>query len=232
MKGWLKVLIWLGLGGGIGFFGGIQVGRRIERKMQEDAQDTGDTYEGISQEEADRAMAVYRGDEDGDEAGVVRTWLTPNSDEKATSWVERMDAERYPKTDVEIHEGRKVPDIPVLHPQDMVGVPISEEEWNENPENYERKTLIFYGLDEVVYDEKEAKVIENPDSLLGPGCIFGFHGDPNNPVETLYFQNSTMGTLYRLDYVDDAFCDVYGTEGPEDDWPEPDEYDVSEEDNE
>ena len=76
----------------------------------------------------------------------------------------------------------------------------------------------------MLYNERTQSVIEDPDQVIGIGTLFGFGGDPNNPVNTLYVKNDTFGTLFRIDRIDAAFCDITdGVYPPEKDDPEEEE---------
>lgn len=70
MKAWMKVLMWFGLGAGIGFFAGWQVGERQNARMEEEeaeqpAED--EPAEETYQVTVDDVLDTYRGDIDGDE---------------------------------------------------------------------------------------------------------------------------------------------------------------------
>lgn len=213
MKFWAKALIWFGLGGGIGFFAGYGLGTRSKARRSlseaEDEEEYVEEPEGPS-EAVERAFTTYRGDEDGDK-------------DLPDGW------ENDPLTLDEVDEVGTVPaDIPQLHPQDMEPRPISKEEFNDEfgyEPDYERKLLSYYEGDEVLYDEERAEIIEVPDEVLGIGALLGFGGDPNNPAESIYIQNDTMGTLYEVDLVHGAFYgEVETPESPDEvDWGDGDE---------
>ena len=221
MKDWMKALIWLGLGFGIGGFGGVQIGRRMEQKankkyLQERAEE--------SRRYLDQAMATYRGeDTDGDTSvdlpKETEEWYNmevkpsePREEKSVMDYslehmIKEMDAKqiRYPQVNF---------NVPQLHPEDMTGEPITEEEFNRNDYGFDIRDLVFYGMDEKVYDETKDEIIERPEQLLGVGWDVGM-GDPRNPVQIAYFQNKTLGEIYRVDYVDAAYCDIYSGAHPE-----------------
>lgn len=194
MKPWMKILIWLGLGGGIGFFAGYQVGTRSrEPEMAQEPVD-GPVVERV-RDEAEEALKAYRGaDEDSDR------WVD--------DCLEIDDLGTAPVVETVTANGgvKVVPvDIPQLHPQDMVPVPITEEEFNLNEKELDILCLDYYERDEVLYDPEHEEVITVPEQLLGYGWNYRFGGDPNNPVDVIYIQNETMGAIYRVELVDAAF---------------------------
>lgn len=226
MKAWMKVLMWLGLGAGVGFFAGMQVGQRQERKA-EAARLNADilrkrsemTAEEACQRVADAAdacadaLTAYRG---GDISAAEDTDRIPGK--TAT------DEDDIPPMPTE--EDIQIPDIPVLHPTQLVPIIISESEYEANEWEYDKEKLVYYAGDDVLYNSATQSIIENPNDVLGIGTLIaGFGGDPKHPVDVIYVKNETYGTLFRVEQVDDAFCDaVDGTAGPEDDDPEEDEF--------
>ena len=205
MKPWMKILVWFGLGAGLGFFAGQQVGKKQgEKEYEQSLVENTEAYE-RAEAEANEALDGYSGD----------------SDEVYTeeSYAESDDPEMPTEEDIAID-----PDIPQLHPEHLVPEIIGEEEYNLNIWQYDLETLLFYEMDEVLFNERTQSIIENPDDVIGIGTLFEFGGDPNNPVDTIYVKNDTFGTLFRIDRIDAAFCDaVDGTCGPDDDDEETDE---------
>ena len=197
MKVLMKILMWFGLGTGLGYFIGDKVGFRRGSRFGS-LRDRDEYVETLCKEERKEEPIQAMDEYRGEEEPEM-----PTEDE------------------ITIDE-----DIPQLHPQHLVPEIIGEEEYNANIWGYDLENLIFYELDEVLYNETTQKPEENPDQLIGVGTLYEFGGDPNNPVETIYVKNETFGTLYRIDRVDAAFCDaVDGTCGPEEDEPEEEEED-------
>lgn len=202
MKPWMKIIMWLGLGFGIGFFAGEQVGEhRAEKEKPEQPEVSAELYVGPARD----AMEEYRGgDTDGDE---VLTGYVPGF-EPADD-----DPDMPTEEDIQID-----PEIPQLHPQHLVPEIIGEEEYNANIWNYDLENLLFYEMDEVLYNETTQTIIENPEDVIGHGTLFEFGGDPNNPVDTIFVKNDTYGVLFRIDRIDAAFCDaVDGSFPPDED---------------
>lgn len=214
MKDWMKALIWLGLGLGIGGFGGVQIGRKMEQKatnkyLQERAEkNRKDWY---------KIMNTYRGeDTDGDTSvdlpKETEEWY--DMEVKPSEPKEEKSTMDYSLEHLigQVQNGKV--NIPQLHPEDMTGEPITEEEFNRNDYGFDIRDLVFYGMDEKVYDETKDEIIERPEQLLGVGWDVGM-GDPRHPVQIAYFQNKTLGEIYRVDYVDAAYCDIYSGAHPE-----------------
>lgn len=70
MKAWMKVLMWFGLGAGIGFFAGWQVGERQNTRMEEEEAEQpakDEPEEEAYQVTVDDMLGTYRGDINGDE---------------------------------------------------------------------------------------------------------------------------------------------------------------------
>lgn len=235
MKAWMKVLMWLGLGAGVGFFAGMQVGQRQERKA-EAARLNADILRKRSEMTAKAAENVYEACEafqrasDAVDACVYALNAYRGGDISAAEGTDRIpektatDEDDIPPMPTE--EDIQIPDIPVLHPTQLVPVIISESEYEANEWEYDKEKLVYYAGDDVLYNSATQSIIENPNDVLGIGTLIaGFGGDPKNPVDVIYVKNETYGTLFRVEQVDDAFCDaVDGTAGPEDDDPEEDEF--------
>lgn len=187
LKPWMKVLCWLGLGLGTGFFAGYQVGCRMERKGFE--QNIGDSSERTLPDDyynqAKEALQEYAGDTDVDEQDIpVEVDLgDPNLGQKLTIDEENVSGIPYP---------------------------ITEEEFNRNEYGYEIKTLDYYEGDEVLHDPEHDVVLtdQERDNMLGANALNGFGGDPNNPTEVLYICNEMNGTLYYVALLHGDFNDT------------------------
>ena len=197
VKPWVKAAGWLILGGGVGFFAGYQVGAWASSKGPKNANKGHSYVDGTAEQDnaAQEIMSEYSGWEPvGDNAIDGEELLAdPNLAEKLA--ITDTDVETVPD------------DIPQLHPQHMVPVPISEEEWNENRDDLDKVDLIFYEYDEVLYCPDTQDIIVDADALLGFGATFRFYGDPNNPTDVIYIQNETMGAMYRIRLEHAAYSD-------------------------
>lgn len=212
MKPWMKAVMWALFGGGFGFFIGQQVGKKqgyveYERRIAEENDNMRDAQEVTDDLQQRFDDVVYAMKE---YAGIVEEQPETATDD---------DPDMPTEADIAID-----PDIPQLHPQHLVPEIIGEEEYNINIWQYDLENLLFYEMDEVLYNETTQSIIENPDDVIGIGTLFEFGGDPNNPVESIFVKNDTFGTLFRIDRLDAAFCDaVDGSCPPEDDAPDEEE---------
>lgn len=193
LKPWMKVLCWLGLGLGTGFFAGYQVGCRMERKGFE--QNAGDSSERTlpddyyndreTERQAKEALREYAGDTDGNDQDIpVEVDLSdPNLSRELAIDEENVSGLPYP---------------------------ITEEEFNQNEYGYEIKTLDYYEGDEVLHDPEHDVVLtdQERDNMLGANALNGFGGDPNNPTEVLYICNEMNGTLYYVELLHGDFNDT------------------------
>ena len=213
MKSWMKALLWLGFGGGVGFFVGYNVGSKhgdeIEEKKSKLRPNNVDesVVHIVREEEAQNAMDGYRGMVAVEDVDLPEGWendpLTVNCD---------ISEETAQSTESEVDTS--------------IPYPITEEEFNFNDNGYDIKCLDYYEEDEVVYDPEFEEIVCNSDDILGTGWCSGFYGDPNNPTEVIYIQNNVYGTLYRVELVHAAFNEVVpGSIPPDDDDPDPCEED-------
>lgn len=222
MKPWMKYALWFFIGGGIGFFAGLNRGL----KGADEAFEAGRQFEKSEsqlkevcekEKEALKALREYAAVNEA----ASKALDEPATDEKPLFTMNYDEDPEMPMEEPVIDEE----DIPQLHPEDLKPEIINEDEFNINYWHYDLENLLFYSMDEVLYNERTQSVIENPDQVVGIGTLFGFGGDPNNPIHTLYVKNDTFGTLFRIDWLDAAFCDaVEGLCPPEDDDPEEEDF--------
>lgn len=216
LKPWMKILLWFGMGSGIGFFAGYQVGYTARKKSEEPAHQG---WEDIlpdedGKEEAAEALNEYTG-YDGD------------TDSDVTVDIDLSDAEAL----------HKQLDVNIVDPVPLVShepYPITEDEFNYNENGYEIKCLDYYEGDEVLYNPEDDDIVLDVDRILGENALLGFGGDPNNPVEVLYIQNDDRGAIYRVELVHESFNDTteYATAPQEDPGDELEDHDEQDDDNE
>ena len=189
MKAWMKILMWFGLGGGIGFFAGYQIGARTREKEEPAINE-------MPEEDFDyqynSELVKYRGgDYDGDDVVVV----------------EDDDAE-MPEEIPEIPEPF-ADEIPQMHPQDLIPVQITESEYYANPDNFEQAEMLYYEDDQVLVSKdtptKPIKTKQEMDEIIGIGMIFNFYPANKEPIDTIFVKNETMGVLFRIDRLDEAY---------------------------
>ena len=218
MKAWMKVLVWLGLGGGIGFFAGYQAGKagcekEFDAAVQEAAdefrekhrQEWNEHFERLGQQTdnlrdsfdslavaAKEAADAYRGDDE-------TLWsFTPSEDPE------------MPEEPPVIGDEAEIEDIPELHPQHMTQRQVTEEYFYSNPNNFDQEDLLYYEGDDTLYNKDTRKAIDKKDEIdevLGIGMLTNFHMKGAD-LGTIFVENPTMGMLFRIDRVEDAFGDI------------------------
>lgn len=184
MKAWMKVMLWLGLGGGIGFFAGWQARDRMGERQEARTNTDKAEEEEEGWEEYEVAIHKYRADtgdisDDGEDHGIPETV-----------------------------------EIPQMHPTHIAPVQITEEEFNYNEDGYDIHHLIWYVGDEVLYDETDEKVIPEIENEVGYGMIDALYGDPTRENGPVYAKNDTFGRIYRIDKSPEAFCEAVDGTAP------------------
>lgn len=188
MKTWMKVLMWVGLGGGFGFFAGWQMCDRANRRMRE-------------RQEAEDACAV---DEEAEKAYLRRDYDNALNVYRA----ETGDIAEWTEDELGIH-------IPQLHPTHVAPYQITEEEANWNEPGYDLHTLTWYEGDEVLYDETSEEVIAEPENAIGFGMIDALYGDPTERKrEPIYIRADTFGRIYKLVKSPEAFFEAVDGTAP------------------
>ena len=227
MKAWMKVLVWLGLGGGIGFFAGYQIGlERGNRRVDEIQMNEWAAYEGgynqalrdngviktsETWEDARTALEKYRGETGSppDEEAAVDIQPETEDDETLWSFTPSEDPE-MPEEPPVIGDEAEIEDIPELHPQHMTQRQVTEEYFYNNPNNFDQEDLLYYEGDGTLYNKDTRKAIDKKDEIdevLGIGMLTNFHMKGAD-LETIFVENPTMGMLFRIDRVEDAFGDI------------------------
>lgn len=219
LKPWMQALLWLGLGGGIGFFAGIRRGYNNGFDAGLEAM-----REASEPVEADPDAPQAGTDEKhGDIPGVERHTFYTSDEEALLAAGSKMIAEALKEYNPLLAAGQdedpdmpmdvpEMPDdglgedydtiidpqtvIPDAHPQNLVPHPITEFEFNENKNGYDIVDLIYYADDDAVYDPEYDEEMTQPDQLLGYGWFARF----SPTVDTIYIENDTMGNIYRVVY--------------------------------
>lgn len=233
MKPVLRALVWLGLGGGIGFFAGWQFGEKRKTKETADAVEnarfeTKELYLKLMKEDAEAyekeksemraqyeaavdAVRSYKGyDVDVDSATTVAIPVIVPEEEPEMP----MDEPEMPDDVLDEDEDEdEEEEIPQLHPQDILPHAISKGEFLQNEGNYDVVDLDYYTDDNVIFDPRAEEKWTHPEQLLGIGWNLRFynaHGQPR--VTEVYIQNDTMETLYKITRIDDSFAELYEEE--------------------
>lgn len=220
MKAWMKVLVWLGLGGGIGFFAGYQIGSKTTRdsaaklitesdealyeaNRRIEELENGMNSVSSAAKEAAGAIAQYAGANGSDISS------NEEDDEALWSFTPSEDPE-MPEEPPVIGDEAEIEDIPELHPQHMTQRQVTEEYFYNNPNNFDQEDLLYYEGDGTLYNKDTRKAIDKKDEIdevLGIGMLTNFHMKGAD-LETIFVENPTMGMLFRIDRVEDAFGDI------------------------
>ena len=229
MKMWMKVLVWLGLGGGIGFFAGYGIGYS---KGQKDTMNEADRMVDEAEKKAwllmqkpnmkkeDEAIDVhvvhpdmndisemmgkyFPQDEDKEEEDEDENFDIPDDDELFEADTDDEEEESGEDTDED--------EIPQFHPEDIRPVPVTEDEYNRNEKDYDLVELDYYFGDDVLFDPGREEIWTNGYQLLGIGwsTIFG----KNKPE--IWIRNDTMETYYKITRHNENFHDLYDEEDEE-----------------
>lgn len=230
MKLWMKALIWLGLGGGIGFFAGYQVGAHVKEEVLDDlnerlnnAEKRNDLIEGnyavqIEQAEKSSESEILRLKEQlriaNEAVGAMRqykgidTEQLPFRDEEEDPEMP-MDEPEMP--DDPLEEDGEDEEIQQPHPEDFRPYGITRGEYLANERGYGLKELDYYTDDAVIFDPKEEEKWTHPEQLLGIGWKARFIST-GTPVSEVYIQNDTMGMLYKITRIEGSFAELYEEE--------------------
>ena len=233
MKMWMKALVWLGLGGGIGFFAGYQVGCR---KADKDLQDIQGLVEKIDsdQDEIDILIKKHKAEmsemrRQYEEAlDAQREYLGGKDDEIISEGQMEMDLEEDPEEDVDVmdevpempedilpdsgdYDGDDVIEAEPFHPEDLRPFAISASEYRQNAHGYDTVELDYYTEDCVIFDPLREEKWTHPEQLLGLGWKAMFISS-GKPVTEAYVQNDTMEILYKITRIEDSFERLYEEE--------------------
>lgn len=218
MKAWMKALMWFGLGGGIGFFAGFQIGNKGRMQGKFSEYEESPVYENEFKAEAEDAFGIYRGDtseEDLDEDGYPNE--SPSEDDEDEDDDSALHEPPPPIDDLD--------EIPQLHPQDLTPEPIDEYNYYTNPWGFYKEQLYYYEVDKVLYNQDTHEAIQNPnkiDQLLGVGMLFNFYKSDGEVLDAIFVKNDTLGMIFRIDRIDASYADeIVGADAP--DYQEEDE---------
>ena len=224
MKMWMKALVWLGLGGGIGFFAGYQVGCRKAEKDLQDIQELVDRINS-NQDEMDLLINKHKAEmaemrhQFEDALDAQREYLGGKDDEIISEGQVEMDLEEDPEEDVmaEVPEmpedilPEEAEEIQPFHPEDLRPFAITAAEYRQNPHGYDLIELDYYTEDCVIFDPLREEKWTHPEQLLGLGWKAMFIST-GKPVREAYVQNDTMENLYKITRIDDSFERLYEEE--------------------
>ena len=229
MKLWMKALVWLGLGGGIGFFAGYRVGLKFgyDQKTEEDCPADAQKIESKYQTEISALKEKHRVEMETartqfkEAMAAQRQYFGEKDDETISEGQMEMDIDEDADDDV-MNEEPEMPEdvldeIEQLHPQDILPYGISASEYEEDESGYDKIELDYYTEDSVIFDPRREEKWTRPEQLLGIGWKTRFispgqtqHGD--KPIREVFIKNDTMECLYKITRIDDSFERLYEEE--------------------
>ena len=241
LKAWMQALVWLGLGGGIGFFAGYRLGNAKSADEMEtldnrigNAEKRNELIEQnykaqIQSIERQKESEILRLNEKhrieleevrkmGEEAlDAQREYLGAKDDETVSIGQIEMDLRQDVDEDDDLmHEPPEMPDkeeeIPQLHPEDLRPFGITRAEYMANEKGYDQIELDYYTEDTVIFDPDREEKWTHPEQLLGLGWKAMFISTGDKPVREAYVQNDTMEVLYKITRIDDSFERLYEEE--------------------
>lgn len=231
MKLWMKALIWLGLGGGIGFFAGYRVGAHVKEEELESINERLDCAEKRNDMIEQNYAAQIEHDENSRESEIQRLeekLRIANDAFEALQKYKGLDTEQLPFKEEEedpempmeepempedpLEETEDEEEIQQPHPEDFRPYGITRSEYLMNEKGYDRIELDYYTEDAVIFDPKEEKKWVHPEQLLGIGWKARFIGSGDRPLTETYIQNDSMGEVYKITRIEGSFEELYEEE--------------------
>ena len=225
MKPWMKILMWFGLGATVGFFAGQQAGYNKAKDEDEaiinDAYERGKddgyncTFEGSMKQLNEQVAQAKNSLRQFSEAyGYSEDPGVPIDEEDAEMPMEPP--EMPDECDEETTE-INTEELP-FHPT-MLAPEIVTEEQFASRDDLNEELLLWYQLDDVLYDCSDQKPMgpEDQATSIGVGTLNEFFAGPEVKDE-IYVINETYASKFRIQRIEDAFMDaVDGTAGPDED---------------
>ena len=238
MKPWMRALVWLGLGGGIGFFSGYRIGAHVKEEELDGLNERLDNAEKRNDLIEHNYAVQNEYSENSSESEILRLKEELRTAKEALSAFREYKGEdtedlpfETPEKEEEDPEMPEVPEMPddlesedngdtdgdeeiqPFHPEDLRPFGISSSEYIRNEKGYDKVQLDFYTEDGVIFDPEREERWTHPEQLLGIGWRARFiSNDERVPVREAYIQNDTMGTLYKITRIDDSFERLYEEE--------------------
>jgi hypothetical protein len=224
MKLWMKALVWLGLGGGIGFFAGYRVGLKFgyDQKTEEDCSADAQEIESKYQTEISELKEKHRVEMETartqfkEAMAAQRKYFGEKDDETISEGQMEMDIDEDADDDV-MNEEPEMPEdvldeIEQLHPQDILPYGISASEYEADESGYDKIELDYYTEDGVIFDPRREEKWTRPEQLLGIGWKTRFISSGDKPIREVFIKNDTMECLYKITRIDDSFERLYEEE--------------------
>lgn len=197
MKGILKFLLGLGLGGGLGFFGGMAYEQHKKMKKTTEVERIRVSRIRMPSKNINGAMTETgkalkkKCDDILNENGYAKTVEAPDMDQMS---------EEMNKAFAEL-EGPGDAETPFC---------ITEQEYSINMHDYAQDLLYFYTVDEIVTDAED-ELVEDPEELIGDEIMRMLHEGKNHD-STIFVQNDDLRTLYQISIVVASYENIHGIE--------------------
>lgn len=221
---WMKALVWLGLGGGIGFFAGFRIGYNKDKseicadagkQITEKENRIEDRYRYELEQKEQEIQAIKRAAQEALKAqreyfGAKDDEILDDADDSVMEEIPAMPDDPFPEDGDT--DGDKEEEIQQLHPEDLRPYEIEREEYEENPKGYDRIELDYYTEDCVIFDPSREEKWTHPEQLLGIGWKERFYAGHKVPLREVYIRNDTMEILYKITRIEDSFERLYEEE--------------------
>ena len=207
MKAGIKILLWSLVSGGIGIFAGWTAGGRKIAKIGEELEEARAKVQELTDIAVTLAYAVKK------EAPPIK----PTVSDITSTYLGKPATDEDPDMPEEKPE---IGDEDIVESSPTIEF-ISEEEYYDNPENYQQEELIWYSLDQVLWNKDTQSKMNRleTDRSLGYNTLNMF--EPNllnqNPPDTLFVKNNILRYMFQVDHIEAAWVDEHKTEEPEDD---------------
>lgn len=228
MKAVLKVLLWLGLGGGIGYFAGYNVAdNRRDKELAEccnDCQHNCDNCEAmqlykeaqkeiqeesVKKEKAESARNEYAG-------GNAINYSKSHGD----SWSGRSDGElAYTEEEPEMpkEEDVKIGDEDIIGNDPAPVIEIINEEEYYMADGMMQENLLFYTVDKRIWNQDTQSEVDGDEILRSLGSVDGdgvgrtyFWRDANGDIPgEKYIRNNMLGCKFKIDRIDARYDDEH-----------------------
>lgn len=220
MKAVLKVLLWLGLGGGIGYFAGYNIAdNRRDKELTEccnDCQHNCDNCEAMQlYKEAQKEIQEESAKEE--KAEIARNEYAGGN---AIDYSKNPDGELvYTEEEPEMpkEEDVKIGDEDVVgnDPAPIIEI-ISEEEYYM-ADGMMQENLLFYTVDKRIWNQDTQSEVDGDEILRSLGSVDGdgvgrtyFWRDANGDIPgEKYIRNNMLGCKFKIDRIDARYDDEH-----------------------
>lgn len=194
MKTGLKILIWSILSGSIGLFGGWTLGGRRINKLQEELD--------VSKAKVDELMEIANALAGEEIEKPAEEWPKPGDIQK--EYLGKTATDEDPPMPEEVPS---IGDEEIIDQSPAIEI-ITEQEYYEDACGYAQEEMIFYSLDQVVWNKDTDSQLTNEEinRSLGYGTLNIFDKEPQ---PTIFVKNHILQCLFRVDYMEAAWVDEH-----------------------